>query len=94
MQDSKSTSCVRALISGQVQGVGYRAATVGQARKLGINGWVRNLDDGRVEAVFEGEKATVEAMLRWCQSGPSAAVVEEVKGEEVEPTGRQGFEVR
>lgn len=80
-------------VSGVVQGVGYRYATVQQAEKLGINGWVRNLADGRVEAVFEGERAIVEEMIRWCDRGPAAAVVKDVTVEIGEPEGLKEFKV-
>ena len=53
-------------VSGIVQGVGYRFTTVEQAKQLGVTGWVRNLPDERVEGVFEGTKAAVEEMIRWC----------------------------
>jgi acylphosphatase len=78
-------------VSGLVQGVGYRYTTVQQARKLGLNGWVRNLNDSRVEAVFEGEQAAVEEMIRWCHRGPSAAVVKDVSIEIEEMEGLSGF---
>lgn len=78
-------------VSGLVQGVGYRYTTVQQARKLKLNGWVRNLSDGRVEAVFEGEQAAVEEMIRWCRRGPSAAVVKGVLVEMEEIEGLSGF---
>jgi acylphosphatase len=78
-------------VSGLVQGVGYRYTTVQQARKLGLNGWVRNLTDSRVEAVFEGEQAAVEEMIRWCHRGPSAAVVKDVSIEIEEMEGLSGF---
>lgn len=75
-------------ISGRVQGVFFRSSTEEKAFELGIKGWVRNLRDGRVEAVFEGEKEKVEEMLRWCHEGPPYARVanveitwEEYKGE-------------
>lgn len=80
-------------ISGKVQGVGYRASTWDMAQLLKLNGWVCNLRDGRVEAVFEGSKAQVEEMLRWCHQGPPAAVVEKVQLEYEPPQGLQGFEV-
>lgn len=83
----------RVLVSGIVQGVGYRYSTVQQAQALKLNGWVRNLPDGRVEAVFEGERATVEQMLKWCDRGPSAAVVKDVTVEMEKPEGLQGFNV-
>jgi acylphosphatase len=80
-------------VSGIVQGVGYRYSTVKQARSLGLNGWVRNLDDGRVEAVFEGETTLVEQMIQWCRQGPSAAVVEDVAVEISKPEALRGFEM-
>ncbi|MGB3495104.1 MAG: acylphosphatase, partial [Elainellaceae cyanobacterium] len=57
-------------ISGRVQGVGYRASTTDAAALLKISGWVRNLQDGRVEALFEGSADHVEEMIRWCHKGP------------------------
>ncbi len=62
-------------ISGHVQGVFYRAATQRQANTWGVKGWVRNLPDGRVEALFEGDQAAVQAMVSWCHSGPPNAYV-------------------
>ncbi|MGK7920431.1 MAG: acylphosphatase [Trichodesmium sp.] len=81
------------LISGKVQGVGYRFSTLNTAVSLGINGWVKNLPDGRVEAVFEGREEVVEKMINWCYTGPSSAVVQDVlvKYEQVE--GFAGFEI-
>lgn len=81
-------------ISGRVQGVGYRYATVETASQLGLTGWVRNLPDGRVEAVFEGARDIVEEMIRWCHAGPPAAVVQEVMIEYESPEGLRGFEVK
>ena len=66
---------VHVIVSGGVQGVFYRATCVELARALGVNGWVRNMLDGRVEAEFEGEGASVEAMLRWAREGPAGAQV-------------------
>ena len=66
------------LISGHVQGVFYRASTQRQANSLALRGWVRNLPDGRVEAVFEGEQAIVERMVAWCRIGPPNAYVTDV----------------
>ena len=63
-------------ISGRVQGVGFRASTVAEARRLeGITGWVRNLADGRVEAVIQGPREKVDALVKWCRTGPSSAEV-------------------
>ncbi len=80
-------------ISGKVQGVGYRYFTMRQAEKMGSNGWVRNLPDKRVEAVFEGSKAVVEEMIRWCHQGPPGAVVKEVVVEYEMPQELRGFEI-
>jgi acylphosphatase len=81
-------------ISGRVQGVGYRYSTVNEARRLGVNGWVRNLADGRVEAVFEGMREIVEEIVSWCYKGPTAAVVKDVAVEYETPEGLLGFETR
>jgi acylphosphatase len=86
--------CAHVFVTGRVQGVGYRYATVDTARQLGLHGWVRNLPDNRVEAVFEGVQNVVEEMIRWCHSGPPAAMVQNVVVEYEEPKGLQGFEVR
>lgn len=67
------------LIEGQVQGVFFRAFTREEARARGLTGWVRNLRDGRVEAVFEGDRAAVEGMLAWCRKGPPYAYVQHVE---------------
>ena len=82
------------LISGRVQGVFFRYETKCLAVKLGVAGWVRNLPDGRVEAVFEGEKEDVERMIEFCHRGPPGAIVREVEVSWEEPTGRlQGFRI-
>lgn len=81
-------------VSGRVQGVFYRANTQKQARRLGVSGWVRNLPDGRVEAVFEGADQAVDAMVRWCHQGSSAARVDNVDATWTAPEGVSGFEVR
>ncbi|MGE3537199.1 MAG: acylphosphatase [Candidatus Tectimicrobiota bacterium] len=69
----------RLRITGHVQGVGFRAATIATARSLGLRGWVRNRADGCVEAVAEGEETAVAALAHWCQQGPPAARVEQVE---------------
>jgi acylphosphatase len=69
------------LVEGEVQGVGYRATAWNVAKKLGVAGWVRNLADGRVEAVVEGEKEVVERMIGWFNKGPPGAYVQKVKVE-------------
>ena len=76
-----------ALISGRVQGVAYRIETRWAAERVGVCGWVRNLPDGRVEAVFEGSKTAVEQLLEWCRHGPAPARVEKVDVRWEECTG-------
>ncbi|MFB6204385.1 MAG: acylphosphatase [Candidatus Nanohaloarchaea archaeon] len=85
---------VHVYISGNVQGVTFRASTREKARRNGVQGWVKNLPDGRVEAVFEGEKDDIQDMLDFCREGPRPARVEDVDVEEETPEGLTGFEVR
>ncbi len=66
-------------VHGLVQGVWFRASTKDEADRLGVTGWVSNLPDGSVEAVFEGEKKKVEEIVGWCHRGPSGAKVSKVK---------------
>jgi acylphosphatase len=66
------------IISGRVQGVFFRVETQRAAERSGVLGWVRNRPDGTVEAVFEGDQESVDAVLQWCQDGPNLAVVENV----------------
>ena len=70
---------VRVLIEGRVQGVFFRAATRDEARARGLTGWVRNRADGRVEAVFEGDRQVLDNMLVWCRKGPPYAYVDQVE---------------
>lgn len=77
-------------VSGWVQGVFFRAHTKDMAVSLGLKGWVRNLRDGRVEGVFEGEEEALEQMLSWSRKGPSSARVDDVEVEWEEPTGEFG----
>lgn len=70
-------------VTGKVQGVGFRMATVRQAHSLGISGWVRNLDDGAVEALVQGPHDLVDAMLSWLRAGPPAAKVLDIDIQEV-----------
>ena len=81
-------------ISGKVQGVGYRYYTSRQAQYLKLNGWVKNLPDGRVEAVFEGKRPMVERMIQWCHRGSPNAVVADVTVKLQEFQGLSGFEMR
>jgi acylphosphatase len=81
-------------ISGRVQGVFFRANTWKQARSLEVSGWVRNLPDGRVETVFEGEDRVAEAMLTWCREGTPPARVSHVEIVDETATGEfTGFEI-
>jgi acylphosphatase len=84
----------RVVVSGRVQGVHFRAACEHQARTAGVSGWVRNRDDGSVEAVLEGDEDAVERVLAWCHQGPPRAQVTDVAVEEEEPVGETGFSVR
>ncbi len=88
------TKRVHVLVSGRVQGVFFRAHTQEKARSLGLSGWVRNLPDGRVEIVAEGEEGKIDDFLSWVRVGPSAARVEGVQEDWSTPQGEQGFRIR
>ncbi len=82
-------------VSGQVQGVFFRDSARQKAGQLGLAGWVKNLPDGRVEALFEGPPERVREMIEWCKGGPPHATVEDVDAEfEVSGGDLEGFEVR
>lgn len=66
-------------VSGKVQGVFFRQTTKHQAENHGVKGWVKNLPDGRVEAVFEGEDEAVKSIIEYCKRGPSRAKVENIE---------------
>jgi acylphosphatase len=83
------------LISGQVQGVSFRWHTQRLAQTLGLTGWVRNLGDGRVEALFEGEKALVDQAVAWCRTGDPPARVDRIEVSYGQPSGDlTGFRIR
>lgn len=85
----------RLLISGKVQGVGFRAAAAAEAYRLGLTGWVRNLRDGRVECAVQGPEETVARFVSWCRVGPPGSRVEGVQVQEVAvEAGEEGFVVR
>ncbi len=85
---------VQLTISGRVQGVFYRASTQAKAQELRLTGWVRNLVDGRVEVVAEGPRQALEALVAWCEQGPSYARVDMVEQLWLEATGEfEGFRV-
>jgi acylphosphatase len=86
---------VHVWIKGRVQGVCFRAYTQERAEELDLTGWISNLPDGRVEAVFEGEEENVREMVKWCHRGPSYAEVTEVTAMEEEYKGEfQRFTLR
>lgn len=73
------------LISGKVQGVWFRASTKQQAEQLHINGWVRNTNDGKVEALIQGDENQLQQLIQWCHQGPASAQVDEVQVDYEEP---------
>lgn len=83
----------RVLVSGRVQGVWFRDSCRRTAVEYGIRGWVRNLSDGRVEAVFEGTEATVTSMVDWMMEGPPRAEVTAVEVIEEDPLGDPDFRI-
>lgn len=90
-----ATRRVHILIHGDVQGIGFRHHTAKKARELGLSGFVRNLPNGSVEIVAEGETAKVEELLVFCRRGPPMATVMEVVAEEEKATGEfEGFAIR
>jgi acylphosphatase len=84
----------RVLVSGRVQGVFFRTETSSRASSRNVGGWVRNHPDGRVEAVFEGDRTDVESMIRFAQQGPRMAAVDNVEVSWEEPAGERGFSIR
>jgi acylphosphatase len=95
MSARNSGACVRAhvWVSGRVQGVYFRAYAEDEAAFRKVAGWIRNAPDGRVEAVFEGSPASVEAMIRWCHRGSPAAAVTGVEVAWEDIRGESGFRV-
>jgi len=85
---------VRARVIGRVQGVFFRGATEAEARRAGVAGWVRNCADGSVEAIFEGRREAVEALLAFVGQGPPGARVERVERTDETPRGERGFRLR
>ena len=76
----------RLVISGRVQGVGFRFAMVAEAARLGVTGWVRNRRDGTVEAVVDGDAASVAALIQWARHGPPGARVASLSVDEADGT--------
>ena len=83
----------RVVVSGRVQGVFFRVTCARLAREAGLGGTVRNLDDGRVEAIFEGDDGAVDRLVTWCRHGPDRAHVEGVEVAPEEPLGERDFRV-
>lgn len=83
----------RVVLSGRVQGVGFRWYCRDRADERGIAGWVRNLPDGRVEAVFEGAGEDVDSLVAWCRTGPPLARVRDVERTDEAPVGESGFRI-
>lgn len=79
MSPEQATSQAHIFVSGRVQGVYYRQSTKERALALGLTGWTRNLDDGRVEIVAQGPQAQLDALARWCEQGPELARVQKVE---------------
>jgi acylphosphatase len=85
---------VRVLVAGRVQGVWFRDSCRNEATRLGVGGWARNREDGRVEVVAEGPERAVAALVSWAGIGPPRAEVHEVAVEYIEPTGATTFVIR
>jgi acylphosphatase len=85
---------VHVIVAGRVQGVWYRQSCKDVAVAAGVHGWVRNTADGRVEAVLEGERDAVDAVIGWMRVGPRHAVVDDVRLTAEPPEGARTFAVR
>jgi len=85
---------MRAVVSGDVQGVGFRVATRAEAQRAGLSGSVRNADDGSVEVEFEGPDSAVQGLLEWLRHGPPGARVDDVRTQQLAVTGQAGFGIR
>ena len=91
---SMSKTLAHIFVTGKVQGVYFRQNTQMVAKKYGTTGWVRNLSDGRVEAVIEGDEAAVRMVVDWCRHGPPAARVDDIEVKHENYTGKfASFEV-
>lgn len=84
---------IHLVVEGRVQGVFFRASCAREAEARGLAGWVRNVPDGRVEAVFEGAEPQLEEIVAWCRQGPPGARVDEVSVAREEPVGEAGFRI-
>jgi len=77
--DKNNRVRVSIILTGRVQGVAFRYYARNIANRLGVKGWIRNLDNGAVEATIEGERNSVNQMIEWCKKGPNLALVEDIK---------------
>ncbi len=82
-----ATARVHLIIHGRVQGVAFRYSAEDVANRVGVAGWVRNLHNGTVEIIAEGQRSELEELIKWCQHGPSLARVTDVEVDWQEPTG-------
>ncbi|NVJ97355.1 MAG: acylphosphatase [Alphaproteobacteria bacterium] len=94
MADTTKYVAVRARIHGKVQGVWFRGWTEGEAKRLGVHGWVRNRQDGTVEALFYGHQDDVDVLLALCRMGPPAADVDKIETEPAQGMVPHRFEVK
>ncbi|HEX2088375.1 MAG TPA: acylphosphatase [Actinomycetota bacterium] len=84
---------VHVIVGGEVQGVSFRWYCSKEASSRGVGGFIRNLRDGRVEAVFEGDPQSVDSMIEWCRHGPPGARVRDIEVTEEQPTGDRDFTI-
>jgi len=90
-----SRKCVHIFVTGRVQGVFFRQATRVVAIKNGVTGWVKNLDDGRVEILIEGDHKCVESVVEWCNFGPANSRVDNIEIGDEDYSGKfKNFEVK
>jgi acylphosphatase len=82
------SKALKVRIEGRVQGVGFRYFVYKHARRKGVRGWVKNLDDGRVEAYFEGDQNQLDSIVELCRQGPAGSKVKDLQAESLQPTGR------
>ena len=94
MMESKTVARARVTVMGRVQGVFFRAETRRIALSLRLTGWVRNVEDGTVEADFEGERERIEKAIEWCGHGPGGSLVAALDVRWEEPVGQEGFTIR
>jgi acylphosphatase len=85
--------CIHCYVTGRVQGVWYRSSAQKEAQKLGLTGWAKNLDDGRVEMIICGKAEHVKKFVKWLWQGPTLASVTDVDGEQVAWEEHKSFEV-